>query len=126
MEQEEEDRTTKKRNECAKLKQESNGSTSTEVIMPTAESKLTPYETRVVPTRREDLVKFLLLPPYRGVNKRIRCYIKRTKSRLSGKSTYSLWLEPSDGGPSRCLMYAGKKGKKDFMCALCCVHLSLK
>jgi hypothetical protein len=45
--------------------------------MPPAQQKLTPYETRVVPTRREDLVKFLLLPPYRGVNKRIRCYIKR-------------------------------------------------
>ena len=47
---------------------------------PVAEAEMNPYDVRVVPTRKDDLVKFLLLPPYRGVNKRIRCHIKRIKN----------------------------------------------
>ena len=104
------DKRGKRNGDTKKLSSDDAATSSTsEVMMPKAEPKLLPYETRVVPTRREDLVKFILLPPYRGVNKRIRCYIKRHKS-MTGKQTYSFWLEPNDGGPSRNLMYACKKG----------------
>ena len=79
---------------------------------PSATKELTPYDIRVVPTRREDLVKFLLLPPYRGVNKRIRCYIKRSNSAIGMNRLYSFYLEPpasDDKNPEpRLLMYAKK------------------
>ena len=63
--------------------------------------EMTPYNEALVPTRRADLAKFLILPPYKGVNKTIRCYIKRHNKGLNALNPiYTFHLEK-----------AGAKGK---------------
>ena len=49
---------------------------------------MTPYDDSLVPSRRTDLAKFLILPAYKGWNKRIRCYIKRHKNSFNMFNPY--------------------------------------
>ena len=49
---------------------------------------MTPYDDSLVPSRRTDLAKFLILPAYKGWNKKIRCYIKRHKNSFNMFNPY--------------------------------------
>jgi hypothetical protein len=75
--------------------------------------EMTPYNESLVPTRRTDLAKFLILPPYQGVNKRIRCYIKRhNRSFMKGQMFnpyYTFHLEKAGA--------KGKAGSRQLMVA---------
>ena len=51
-------------------------------------------------------MKFLLLPPYRGVNKRICCYVKWIQNKLC-TPLYQYWLGMPNGD-SPCLLMYGK------------------
>jgi hypothetical protein len=75
----------------------------------TKRDKMTSYNVGLVPTRRSDLFKFLVLPPYKGVNKNIRCYIIRHRSGANRfNPLYTFHVEQNGKKNSRQLMVAQK------------------
>ena len=71
--------------------------------------EMTPYNVNLVPSRRSDLMKFLILPPYQGVNKNIRCYILRdTSGMFRFNPLYTFHIEKNNKKDSRQLMVAQK------------------